>query len=330
MPLTSYGVLAGRVLESRAEGGTDTPHFQIRVRGGGTDFRVAVNVLSQQSPSELLYLADEAFQHPQVQTLSDLPDGFTAVPSRPGGIALDYIRGNLFDRRAMRALPATAPGPDNDLADKLEHYVSRAAADPAGRVYAFGERWGPETGRPDKIFGFSPGNGVHDIHMNQGNTGRFRGDDGVWQDGGLLLHYPGPDQWVAIFLAFQSQSWHTDDQTGHTIPGPAEPDHLVRIVAALVNPVGPAPERETVTLINTSAHDLGLGGWALLDRLKQRMPLDPITLPAGETVRIQLQPPIQLGNQGGLLTLLNPAGLKVDGVAYTRQQAEAEGRTVMF
>ena len=123
MPLTSYGVLVGRVLESQAEGGTDTPHFQIRVQGGGTDFRVAVNVLSQQSPSELLYVADEAFQHPQVQTLADLPEGFTAVPSRPGGIALDYIRANLFDRRAMRALPATAPGPDNDLADKLEHYV---------------------------------------------------------------------------------------------------------------------------------------------------------------------------------------------------------------
>ena len=179
MPLTSYGVLVGRVLESQAEGGTDTPHFQIRVQGGDTDFRVAVNVLSQQSPSELLYVADEAFQHPQVQILSDLPDGFTAVPSRPGGIALDYIRGNLFDRRAMRALPATAPGPDNDLADKLEHYVSRAAADPAARLYAFGERWGPEAGQPDKVFGFSPGNGVHDIHMNQGNTGRFRDDDGV-------------------------------------------------------------------------------------------------------------------------------------------------------
>jgi hypothetical protein len=29
MPLTNYGVLAGRVLESQAEGGTGTPHFQI-------------------------------------------------------------------------------------------------------------------------------------------------------------------------------------------------------------------------------------------------------------------------------------------------------------
>jgi hypothetical protein len=256
-------------------------------------------------------------------------------------VALDFIRGNLFDRQAMRVLPATAPGPDNDLADKLAHYVSRAAADPAARAYAFGQRWGPEEGVPDKIFGFSPGNGVHDVHMNQGNTGHFRSDDGVWQDGGLLLHYPGQDQWVAIFLAFQSQAWHTDDQTGHALqgppgpgpgpgPGPAGAEHAIRIVAALANPAGPAPERETVTLINAGAQDLDLTGWALADRAGQRMPLDPATLPAGETVRIVLRPPVQLGNRGGLVTLLDPAGLKADGVAYTEEQASSEGQTIVF
>src|SRR5690349_7926968 len=338
MPLTGYGVLAGQVSDSRAEGGADSPHFQIRVRGGDTDLRVAVNVLSQQSPPELLFVADESFSHPLLQALPGLPDGFTAVPSQAGGVALDFIRGNLFDRQAMRVLPATAPGPDNDLADKLAHYVSRAAADPAARVYAFGQRWGPEAGVPDKIFGFSPGNGVHDVHMNQGNTGHFRSDDGVWQDGGLLLHYPGQDQWVAIFLAFQSQAWHTDDQSGHSIPGPPGPpgpgpdgtDHTMRIVAALVNPAGPAPQQQPVTLINAGTGDVDLAGWALADRIKQQMPLDPATLPAGEAARIVLRPPIQLGNRGGLITLLDPAGLKADGVAYTQQQASTEGRTIVF
>lgn len=339
MPLTGYGVLAGQVVDSRAEGGADSPHFQIRVRGGDTDFRVAVNVLSQESPPELLFVADESFSHPLLQALPDLPNGFTAVPSQAGGVALDFIRGNLFGRQAMRVLPATAPGPDNDLADKLAHYVSRAAADPAARAYAFGQRWGPEEGVPDKIFGFSSGNGVHDVHMNQGNAGRFRGDDGVWQDGGLLLHYPGQDQWAAIFLAFQSQAWHTDDQSGHALPGPPGPgpgpepgrrEYAIRIVAALVNPAGPAPERETVTLINAGAQDLDLAGWALADRLGRRMPLDPVTLPAGEAVRIVLRPPVQLGNRGGLVTLLDPAGLKADGIAYTQQQAGTEGQTIVF
>ena len=77
---------------------------------------------------------------------------------------------------------------------------------------------GAEATTRDKVFGFLPGNGVHDVHMNQGNSQQFRRDDGVWQDGGLLLHYPTQDQWVAIFLAFQSQAWHTDDRTGHAIP----------------------------------------------------------------------------------------------------------------
>ena len=220
-PLARYGVLAGRVVDRRAEGGTDTPHYQIHVRGGDVDFRVAVNVLSKQHPSELLYLAAEAFTHPVVQGLLGLADGFSLLPSTPGGLALDFIRANLFDRTMMRPVPATAPGPDNDLADKLDHFVERAAADPAARIYAFGQRWGPEAATRDKVFGFLPGNGVHDIHMNQGNSQQFRGDDGVWQDGGLLLHYPAQGQWVAVFLAFQSQAWHTDDQTGHAIPTPS-------------------------------------------------------------------------------------------------------------
>jgi uncharacterized protein YukJ len=94
----------------------------------------------------------------------------------------------------MHPVPSTVPGPDNDLADLLDHFVERAAADPAARLYALGQRWGPERATPDKVFGFSPGNGVHDIHMNQGNTKEFKRDDGVWQDGALLLQFPTRDQ----------------------------------------------------------------------------------------------------------------------------------------
>lgn len=337
MPLRSYGVFAGGVLESRSEGTTDTPHFEIRLGGGGEEFRVAVNVLSQQSPPELLYVADENFRHPVLDGLPSLPDGFTVVDSRGGGLALDFIRANLFDRASMLPMPATAPGPDNDLADKLDHYTTRAASDQAARVYAFGERWGPQPTVPDQVFKFSPGNGVHDIHMNQGNSGEFSRDDGVWQDGALLFNFPSSDQWVAIFLAFQSQAWHTDDQTGHALPGPgpgptphSDAGHPVRIIAALVNPAGPAPEQETVTLINPGPAPVDLTGWSLVDGFANRMSFAPGVLPPGETVRVQLRGPIELGNRGGTLTLLDPAGLKVDGIAYTADQASAEGATLVF
>jgi uncharacterized protein YukJ len=335
MTLNRYGVLVGTVVGRQAEGGADSPHFQVHVRGGGTEYRVAVNVLSQQAPSELLYLAVEDFKHPVLESLQTVPDGFSEVDSVIGGAALDYIRGNLFDRSDMRPMPSTVPGPDNDLADRLEFFTARALADPGARIYAIGERWGPEDGVPDKIFGFSPGNGVHDIHMNQGNNGSFKKDDGVWQDGGLLFQFA--DQWVAIFLAFQSQTWHTDDTTGHALPGepgaipsPTDPHRTLRIIAALVNPIGPAPEPETVTLLNPGSVLIDLDGWSLVDRLGQRMPLPAQELPAGDALRIALQAPVQLGNRGGTLTLLDPAGLKVDGISYTKEQAAEEGFTLVF
>jgi hypothetical protein len=53
-------------------------------------------------------------------------------------------------------------------------------------------------------------------------------------------------------------------------------------------------------------------------------------LPAGDALRIRLGPPVALGNSGGLITLLNPDGLKVDGVAYTKAQATPEGRSLIF
>ena len=143
MSLARYGVLVGTVVGRKPETGTATPHYQIQVRADDMEYRVAVNVRSAQRPPDLLYLAVEDFAHPLVTVLNGLEDGFTAVPSAPGGVALDYIRGNLFDQTAVRPLPADVPGPDNDLSEKIDHFVGRAMNDPTARLYAFGQRWGP-------------------------------------------------------------------------------------------------------------------------------------------------------------------------------------------
>jgi len=330
MGLERYGVLRGRVVASRREDDRDAPHYQVQVSAAGTDYRIAVNVLSQLSPSELLFLIDENFRHPLTQKLEALAEGFTLLAKQPDSGSLDFIRGNLFNRLDMRPLPPSLPGDDNDLSDRLAHYVDRAAREPEAVIYAFGERWGPEPGKRDKIFGFEPGNGVHDIHMNQGNHPNFARDDGVWQDGGLILRFPGTDQWVAIFLAFQSQAWHTDDVTGHALDEPtSEADFRVRIVAALVNLVGPGPKAETVTLLNATPEAIELAGWQLIDRAEQAQALAG-RLEAGATQPVPIAPPLALGNKGGTITLVDAAGLKVDGVAYTKEQASAEGWTIVF
>jgi uncharacterized protein YukJ len=345
MPLHSYGVLKGKAIEVRLGAG-QSPHYQVRLVDDTTDYRIAVNVKSQMSPSELEFIVLERYQHPITGLVEGLGLGFTRLQSGPGTGALDFIRGNLFDRTEMRPLPFSLPGFDNDLNEKIDRVMQRAVADERALVYAFGERWGPETGKKDKYFGFTPGNGIHDIHMNQGNSGRFVGDDGVYQDGGLLVHFPDQREWVGIFLKFQSQSWHTADGTGHALtappaPGPApglppepapptheEPDGLVRIVAALVNSVS-SPEQEVVTLINTAPHDVSLEGWALLDTQKARLPLKG-TLRPGATTTVSLSSPLALSNKGGVITIVDDKGLKVHGVAYTKEQARQPGWTLVF
>jgi uncharacterized protein YukJ len=341
--LRSYGVLKGKAIEVRLGAG-QSPHYQVRIVDETTDYRIAVNVKSQLPPSDVEYVVLENFQHPITAIVEPFATGFTALERKPGSGALDFIRGNLFDRTKMRPLPFSVPGFDNDLNEKLDRVMQRAVADESALVYAFGERWGPEPRTKDKYFGFLPGNGIHDIHMNQGNSGRFVGDDGVYQDGGLLVQFPDQREWTAIFLKFQSQSWHTDDTTGHSItrptppvPGPPqppelptgdEPDGLVRIVAALVNATQ-SPEEEVVTLLNTAPHDVDLQGWALVDTQKKRLPLSNV-LKAGATQTVAVRQPFALSNNGGVITLVDEKGLKVHGVSYTREQARHPGWTLVF
>jgi uncharacterized protein YukJ len=349
MPLRSYGVLKGKAIEVRIGAG-QSPHYQVRLIDETTDYRIAINVKSQLPPSEVEFIVIDHFAHPITPVIDGLPSGFTKLASSPTSGALDFIRGNLFDRERMKPLPFSVPGFDNDLNEKLDAIMQRAVADENARVYAFGERWGPEPATKDKYFGFLPGNGIHDIHMNQGNSGRFTGDDGVYQDGGVIVHFPDQHQWTAIFMKFQSQAWHTDDRTGHTIPGqpPApgplptppqppgptplpttdEPHGLVRIVGALVNSTK-SPEVELVTLLNTAPHDVSLEGWALADGQKRKQPLSG-KLGAGATRLVQVQAPVALSNKGGLISVLDEHGLKVDGVSYTKEQAANPGWTIVF
>lgn len=303
------------------------------------------------------YIVVEGFEHPVIDRIVDLPLGFSPLAQTSTSGALDYIRGNLFDRSLMKPLPFDLPGVDNDLNEKIHRVMQRAMGDEKSLVYAFGERWGPEANKKDKFFGFLPGNGIHNIHMNQGNLGDYTRDDGVWQDGGLIVHFPDQEEWLAIFLKFQSQAWHTDDRTGHrlvgTVPGYSpgmaaltdaslppgaptrielpdsdEPQGLIRIVAALVNSVA-SPERETVTLINTASHDIAMDGWSLVDTANAKVPLSGVIC-AGATKVVPISLPATLSNKGGVITLLDDNGLKIDGVAYTKSQARHPGWTIVF
>ncbi|MCI0703898.1 MAG: DUF2278 family protein [Planctomycetia bacterium] len=352
MPLKNYSLLKGTIINAQ-EAKASSPHYQILVVDDTTEYRIAVNVRSSLNPPDLEFLLIPDFDHPLTDLLPEVAIGMhrlsdSATKRRDSGLCLDFLRMNLFQRSQMKVIPSFFPGPDNDLNEKIDQYVEYAMGDENNLIYAFGERWGPESNKRDKYFGFLPGNGIHDIHYNQGNSGGFKGDNGVYQDGGLILYFAAENKFVAYFTKFQSQAWNSDEQTGHPLPGNHETPSTgttgttgtpvvvasgprVRIIAALVNPknVGGGVEKERVTLLNTTAQELDLAGWSLLDKTDQATQLSG-KIPAGETVIVSVKPPMVLSNKGGTITLLDQNGLKVHGVAYTKAQANKEGETIVF
>ena len=342
MGLRRYTVFTGKVVNRQPETWGNSPHYQILVEGGGQQFRVAVNTRSRTShnrKSELLYFADDDFRHGVTMRLASLDDGDLPVESRPGGLALDYQRGGMFDRRQMRRISASRPGPRNDLVDELDFIVERSLADPISRLHVYGTRWGPESHAPDLVFGFRPGNGIHDVHMNQGNRDEHWHDNGIWADGGLIFHEPVHDRWSAIFLAFQTQSWHTDNR-GNPIPYPNQDLHgpgvlgkdgapRARIVAAYVHPNDEKRGVEHVAIRNDGEHPLPVSGWRLLNRNGDATILDGV-VPPRAVRRFSLPAAVPLSSRGDLIRLLDPDGAEVDGVSYTRHEARRKHGSLTF
>jgi uncharacterized protein YukJ len=207
----NYGVLKGTVAGHLRD--ADDDHYQILVSAGSAMFRIAVNVHSTLNPPDLLFQSLTTLPGALTTALNALPPGFKTLASRPGGLAQDYVRGGIVKTSAFKVVPGNLPGAANDLKDTMEAAVLAAMGQSGALVYAFGARWGPEQ-KKDQYFKFAPGNGVHDVHMNQGNDKEHAGDDGVFHDGCLIFQYPAA-QPRAFFLAFQSQSFDTDDHTGH-------------------------------------------------------------------------------------------------------------------
>ena len=329
MPLKGYGVLKGKAIDAKREDNLSSPHYQVHIVAADTHYRLAVNVKSVATPSELMFLVTTTFSTRSRRISTIFRTGSPRWRAHRAGrrsissAATCSTTGHADPSRIL-------PGPDNDLSDRLEHYRHARDRDPTPDLHAFGERWGPELDDPDKIFGFLPGNGVHDIHMNQGNDApvprRRRRLAGRRADPAL----PGARP------VGRRSSWPSSRRPGTRTtrlatpspdepgrPAPSEPTRSGSS-ARWSTRSGPAPEHETVTLLNASPDAIDLAGWQIADKLKHKH-----TLSGHDRGRARRWPSrrrrVQLGNSGGLITLLDASGLKVDGVSYTEGAGAARG-----
>ena len=157
MPLATYGVLKGTVVGHLRN--ADDDHYQILVQAGKTLHRIASNVKSSapKAPSTVLFASTTTLPKALTGGLTALEVGYRKLASKPGGLALDYLRSGIVKTASMKPVPPDVPGADNDLKDLLETAVIKAMKEEGSLIYAFGAKWGPEKGMPDKYFKFSPG-----------------------------------------------------------------------------------------------------------------------------------------------------------------------------
>ncbi|MEH1944428.1 MAG: DUF2278 family protein [Nostoc sp.] len=350
--MKNYGVLKGTAVQYKRDN-DDDPHSELLMNIQGVSFRIAINVRSSRGPVQkrlIEYLIIHDIKHPIVDRARELPEGWNNLKDGVNdGAAIDYIRSNIFRATDMKPIAHFAPGPNNDLFEQVEDLLQRAINENGAVVYAFGERWGPEEDKKDEYFDFLPGNGVHLIHMNQGGAGD---GNGTYRDGALIIDFPKSGTASALFLKFQNQVWHTDEQdakpiddaptvpvvpipdTGTIDPWPVvasdSPYHLARIIAAMVNPRDDDPGREFVTILNTSDQTLDLTNWKILDQQDKADTISGSIKPGEATLFRLSGSGAQLSNKGGTITLIDSQGLKVDGVAYTKAAAKTEGKPIAF
>jgi uncharacterized protein YukJ len=212
----AYGYVKAKVISPPTLKATHRPHetqyhlhFGMRVDGDQWD--VAVNVGTNDADDQLKYKLLFDFDHAIVGSLKAADAGSHDLTGQSALPALDFMRSDILD--------STGAWRDSDVMDGTD------APNPAASIKKLISR-AQSQGLDVYVFGrfYTEGDGIHDIHMNQGSTGSFihrPGNDSndhndVWQDGALLVD-PGQGQWIAFFSAFDQQHVPTDD-LGNPLP----------------------------------------------------------------------------------------------------------------
>jgi uncharacterized protein YukJ len=191
-------------------------HLSIRIDESSDAWDTAINVGTNDADDLLCYKIAYDFHHPIMSQLAASPGGFSDLTGSSQLPALDFLRSDV-----LKETGDWRPSDPIDGSAQVEPVASltrlmRKARDNQYPVYIFGRK-------------YTDGNGVHDVHMNQGSSGKFINNgvddhndhNDVWQDGAVLVDMGNGD--VAAYLtAFTQQLVPTNGlgnpkPNGHTI-----------------------------------------------------------------------------------------------------------------
>ncbi len=120
-----------------------------------------------------------------------------------------------------------------------------------------------------------------------------------------------------------------EDETAPPKPVVAKTSNI-RLVAALVNPVGIIDKgSERVTIINISNEPVSLQGWSLVDKKGRRDIIGIQNLVPGQILNIFLRK-CRLPNRGGIIRLYDNQQRLMDEVVYSKEDINESGWMIKF
>jgi hypothetical protein len=180
--------------------------LEVASGGGSREWDSAINVGTDDADDLLKYRLVFDFHHALRSMLAAAEAGFHDLTVTKDLPALDFLRSDL--------LAGTGRWRESDVMDGSD------GAEPAASIMRLLRR-ARQDGLDVYVFGrtYKGGDlGIHDVHMNQGSSGRFanngrddRNDhNDVWQDGAVLVDM-GDGRWAGYFTAFTQQDVPTED-----------------------------------------------------------------------------------------------------------------------
>src|SRR5262245_22237255 len=210
MPVQEYGVVIGAFANFDRDptnhfGNVFHAHIFVRAPGAlGTSMLYNCAVAVQFPNGRVEYAMLTGLDRARFLPVRARPNGSHSLGQDASSGALDYVRSGLLGVLTAGGLtpPVGRQNSGGSVLNNMESFLTTWGS--IQRIYVFGARFLNDAQVPPQ--------GVHDVHLNQGDPpGSLQLLDGIWQDGGIIVERT--DRTLdGFFLKFATQSLNTDEQ----------------------------------------------------------------------------------------------------------------------
>ena len=201
--MEKYVMFRGKVIDKWYDFDKRAHYHIVATDNNGKKYDLAVNIgsiyekLNEIISSNLKVYYDENYNLKK-RIIHKILSQKIGVTECHKNLYLDYVKMKLFPHEKMVQMKGFDVK-NIYLTGIIEKKVVQAMDNDDYEVIAFGRL-------------YANGKGLHDIHMNQGSTGKFKKNDASYSDGGLFFRNKQDNKITAIFIAFITQNLDTKNK----------------------------------------------------------------------------------------------------------------------